>query len=86
MITQQTQIKINLPLALKEFLESKANRFGMPLAGYVKHLILKDVEEMDYPTFQASKQTERAYKQALKDQKAGKLVRVDDVEKFFKEL
>lgn len=86
MITQQSQIKINLPLALKEFLESRAGRFGMPLAGYIKHLILKDVEEMDYPTFQASKQTELAFKQAIKDQKTGKLVRVDDVEKFFKEL
>lgn len=46
MITQQTQIKLNLPLALKDFLESKASKFGMPLAGYIKHLILQDVAEL----------------------------------------
>lgn len=66
MITQQAQIKLNLPLALKEFLESKASRFGMPLAGYIKHLMLKDVEDMQYPTFEASDRTIRAYKKAMK--------------------
>lgn len=86
MITQQTQIKINLPVALKEFVESKAIRFGVPLATYVKHLILKDVEEMEYPVFPASKRTERAYRKAIKDQKAGRLIKVDDIDKFFKEL
>ena len=86
MITQQTQIKINLPVALKEFVQSKAQRFGMPLATYIKHLILKEVEEMEYPVFPASKRTELAYKQALKDQKEGKLIKVDDIVKFFKEL
>ena len=39
MITHQAQIKLNLPLALKDFLDSKAQRFGMPLAAYIKHLI-----------------------------------------------
>lgn len=86
MITQQTQIKINLPVALKEFVQSKAQRFGMPLATYIKHLILKEVEGMEYPIFPASKRTERAYRKALKDQKEGKLIKVDDIDKFFKEL
>lgn len=67
MITQQAQIKLNLPLALKEYLESKANRFGMPLAGYIKHLVLKDVEDMDYPVFEASDRTIRKAKEALKN-------------------
>ena len=35
MITQQVQIKINLPLALKEYVESKASKFDMPIAGYI---------------------------------------------------
>lgn len=83
MITQQAQIKINLPVALKEFVESKAQRFGMPLATYIKHLILKEVEEMEYPVFSASKRTERAYRKALKDQKEGKLIKVDNIDKFF---
>ncbi|MBU1000059.1 hypothetical protein KKE78_01510 [Patescibacteria group bacterium] len=67
MITQQAQIKLNLPLVLKDFLESKASKFGMPLAGYIKHLILKDVADMEYPTFEASVRTIKAYKKALKN-------------------
>jgi predicted DNA-binding protein len=67
MNTQQAQIKVNLPLPLKEYLESRADKFGMPLAGYIKHLILKDVSDMDYPTYQASERTEEAYKNAVKE-------------------
>lgn len=84
MITQQAQIKLNLPLALKEFLESKANKFGMPLAGYIKHLMLKDVENMEYPTFEASDRTIKAYKKALKEQ--DKAIEVTDIDAFFKNL
>lgn len=86
MITQQAQIKVNLPIQLKEYLESKANKFGMPLAGYIKHLILKEVSNMDYPVFEASDRTIKAYKKALKEQKQGKLTVVEDIDKFFKEL
>ncbi len=84
MITQQAQIKLNLPLALKDFLESKANRFGMPLAGYIKHLMLKDVEDMEYPTFEASDRTIKAYKKAL--QNKDKAIEVTDIDEFFKNL
>ena len=80
MITQQTQIKINLPLALKEFLESKASKFDIPIATYVKHLIIKDVEDMEYPVFQASKRVEKAYKKAMADYKSGKFVRVGNLD------
>lgn len=86
MITQQSQIKVNLPISLKEYLESKAQKFGMPIAGYIKHLILKDVENMEYPIFEASEKSEKAYKEALKAEKEGKLIRVDDIKKFFDEL
>jgi len=67
MYTQQAQIKLNLPLPLKEYLESRADKFGMPLAGYIKHLILKDVSDMDYPIYQASERTEEEYKNAVKE-------------------
>ena len=86
MNTPQSQIKINLPANLKDLVQSRASRFGMPLAGYIKHLILKDVEDMDYPVYEASERTIKAYKQALKDEKEGKLVEVTDIKKFFDEL
>ena len=87
MITQQAQIKLNLPLALKDYLESKAGKFGMPLAGYIKHLMLKDVEDMDYPTFELSDKSERALKKALKEKdKAITITSKEELDKFFKNL
>lgn len=84
MITQQSQIKLNLPLSLKEYLESKASKFGIPLAAYIRHLILKDIEDMDYPTYVASDKTRRAYKKALKEK--DKAIEVKDVDRFFENL
>lgn len=84
MVTQQAQVKLNLPLALKDFLESKASKFGMPLAGYIKHLILKDVADMEYPTFEASNRTIKKAKEALKNK--NKSILVKDVDEFFKNL
>lgn len=84
MITQQAQIKVNLPLQLKEFLESKANKFGMPLAGYIKHLILVDVADMAYPEYEASARTIKIAKKALKEKNKSTIVK--DIDKFFKSL
>ncbi|MDD5147408.1 MAG: hypothetical protein PHV63_02570 [Candidatus Daviesbacteria bacterium] len=87
MITQQAQIKINLPLALKEFLESKANKFGIPLAGYIKHLMLKDVENMEYPVFEASDKTIKAYKKAMRQKdKAVTFSNIGELDKYLKNL
>lgn len=81
MLTQQAQIKLNLPIQLKEYLESRAGKFGMPLAGYLKHLILKDVAEMDYPVFEASEKTIKAYNRAISEK--DKATEVTDVDEFF---
>lgn len=84
MVTQQAQIKITLPLALKDFVESKASRVGLPIASYIKHLILKEVENMDYPVFKASDSTIRKAKEALKNK--DKSILVEDIDAFFKNL
>lgn len=84
MNTPQSQIKINLSENMKDFIQSKANRYGMPVAGYIKHLILKDVEDMDYPVFEASDKTIKAYKEAIKNK--DKAIEVTDIKEFFKNL
>ncbi len=84
MITQQAQIKVNLPVQLKEYLESKANKYGMPLAGYIKHLILVDVADMAYPEYEASARTIGRAKKALKEKNKSMIVK--DIDKFFKSL
>lgn len=84
MITQQTQIKVNLPVALWEFLASKAAKYDLPISGYVRHLVIKDVSDMDYPTFPASTRTIKIAKAALRQR--NKAITVDDVGKYFKGL
>lgn len=86
MNTTQAQIKVNIPLTMKDFLESKASKFGMPIAGYIKHLILKDIEDMDYPTYQASEETEKAYKKAVEEYDTKKTTKVRNIDRFFEEL
>ncbi len=81
MITQQAQVKVNLPLALKEYLESKAQKFDMPLAGYIKHLILKDVSDLDFPIFRLSEASENKAKKALEERDIA-----SDVKTFFRKL
>lgn len=67
MVTPQAQIKLNLPLPLKEYLESKASQYGLPLASYLKHLIVKDMENAEYPVYELSDDAKRAHKKALKE-------------------
>jgi len=84
MMTQQTQIKINLPVDLRDFLYTKSQKYGMPMAGYIKHLILKDVADLDYPIFKISKRSENKAKKALGERK--KATKVKDVSAFFRSL
>lgn len=79
MITQQAQIKLNISITLKDYLESKARKFGLPVAGYLKHLILKDVEEMEYPTFRMSERSEKRLKEAM-----NQIDKAVDASDFFK--
>ena len=84
MLTKQTQIKLNIPFQLKKYLESRAARFGLPVAGYVRHLIVKDVEDMEYPTYQASEKIEKTAKKAMKE--IEKSIAVNDIEEYFDNL
>ena len=86
MQTTQVQLKISLSEQLNSLLLGKAQRLGLPLTQYVKHIIVKEVEKEEYPTFQMSKKTEKALKKAIKDEKAGKTIKIDDLDIFFKQL
>ena len=74
------QLKVTLPLALYDYLESKAQRFGLALATYVKHLVIKDVEDMDLPIYKMSAKTEAVALKALKDYRSGKLKRLKSID------
>lgn len=84
MVTQYTQIKINLPLALMDFVKSKAAKFDLPITSYLKHLMIKDVEDMDYPVFGMSERGKEKLEKALKERDKAATVR--NVSEFFKRL
>ena len=75
------QLKINLTEELRELLQLKASKFGVPLTHYVKHVLMNDVEDEEYPVFRASATTEEAAKQAIDE-----FDEAIDAKEFFKKL
>lgn len=80
-LSSQIQLKISLSEQLNDLLESKAAKLGVPVTQFVKHLILKEVENENYPSFQASEQVEKNTKDALKQ-----IEKAVDASTFFKTL
>lgn len=70
--TQATQIKVTLPNELYLHLRSKAEKFGLNLASYIRHLVINDVKDIDIPVFKMSEKREEIALKALKDYKSGK--------------
>lgn len=65
MNTTRVQLKISLSEQLNSLLQSKAARFGVPLTQFVKHLILKEIDTQEYPTFKLSNRSEKRLKEAM---------------------
>ena len=86
MNTPQVQIKISLSKQLNDLVTTKATQLGVPVTQFVKYLIVKDVDNYGYPTFQMSQRTEQKIQEAMDDYHAGKATKVDNVSKFFKNL
>lgn len=83
---QTTQIKITLSNELYFHLRSKAEKLGLNLASYVRHLVINDVKDVDIPTFKMSTKTEKRGLQALREHEKGKTTEVTDVDKYFDSL
>ncbi len=81
-IASSVQIKITLPSQLQAFAQSKADRYGLTLSTYIRHLVLDDVKDMDMPVFQMSKKTESVVEQALQDYAQGKTHPIEDIDTF----
>ena len=81
-----TQIKITLPQNLYLHLKSKAEKFDLGLATYIKHLVINDVKDVDIPIFKMSKKRERIALQALQDHKAGKTKEIKNIDQYFDSL
>lgn len=81
-----TQIKITLPEELYLHLKSKAEKFGLNMASYVRHLVINDVKDVDIPVFRMSEKTEKRGLQALKEHENGMTTEIKDIDKYFDSL
>ena len=81
MSATQIQLKISLSEQLSELLTSKAARIGVPVTQLVKHLIIKEVEDLEYPTFQMSQGAEKRAQEAMEQ-----IDDIADASDFFKQL
>jgi len=65
-------------------LKSKAERLGVPATQLVKHLIISEVKDEQFPVFKASVATEKAANLAMENIDEG--VDVKNVNEFFANL
>jgi hypothetical protein len=79
---QTTQIKITVPDELYFFLKSKADKFGLSMASYIRNLAINDVKDMDMPVFKMSEKAEKIALKAIEDYKNGKIRKIDDIDKY----
>lgn len=84
MQTTQVQLKLSLSEQLSDLLKGKAQRLGLPVTQLVKHMIIKEMENEQFPTFIASSRTEEKAKKALEELE--KSQEAKNVEEFFKTL
>ncbi len=86
MSIQTTQVKITLPDELYLHLKSKAQKYGLPLASYVKNLVINDVKDVDIPVFKMSAKREKVTLRALADYKKGKTRAIKDIDSYLDSL
>ena len=84
MPAQTLQLRVTLPTQLQEYLQAKADQFGLSMSSYVRNLIINDVKDAEYPLVKASPKTEAAYQKALKERNQG--IKVNDIDAYFDDL
>lgn len=83
---QTTQVKVTLPNELYLHLKSKAEKLGLNMASYIRHLVINDVQDVEIPVFKMNQKTEKKGLKALKEHKEGKTTKVDNIDKYFDSL
>ncbi len=86
MDARTVQLRVTLPAALQAYLQTKASKLGLNMSTYVKHLIINDVKDVEYPVYQASPKIEDAYQKAKKAEENNQLVQIDNMNDFLNNL
>lgn len=83
-MSKSSQVKVTLPTNLYGYLKYTSQGFGLSMSEYVRHLILTDAQGEGAQ--QASPLVTSKYEQAKKEERAGKLTKVEDTTNFFANL
>jgi len=83
---QTVQVKLTLPEELYFHVKSKADKFGLNLASYVRHLVISDVKDVEIPVFKMSETREKITARALNDYKKGRTKKIEDIDKYINNL
>lgn len=86
MQTETTQIRVTLPVQLQGFLQVKADKFGLSLSAYVRNLVINDVQDVAYPTFEMSEQSIHNFQEAKLAEKSDKLISSNNVKQLLQDL
>ena len=84
--TQTTQVKVTLPDELYMHLKSKAEKFGLNLASYIRNLVINDVKDIDIPVFKMSEKREKIALNAVEDYNKGKTKKLDNIDDYLANL
>ncbi len=68
MQTPTAQIRVTLPIQLQGYLRAKASKFGLNLSSYVRHLIINDVKDMDYPVYEVTDKVKKDFEVAKQEE------------------
>lgn len=80
----QVQLKVSLSEQSNTLLKARADQLGLPVTQFVKHIIIKEIEESMYPVFTASKKIQEQAKKSLNEME--KSEEVVDIADYFNKL
>lgn len=85
-LSPSTQVKVTLPEQLYFFLKSKADKFDLPVSSYIRNLVINDVKDLGFPTFEMSAKNEKIGSKALTDFKKGNIHHIKNIDKYLDSL
>ena len=85
MIIRCSEVKKYFPVR-RGYLKEKAGELGLPISGYVRYLIIKDVKQAYYPVKKASKKAEKAYYQAKDAERKQSLIQPKNLQSYLRGL
>ncbi len=52
MVSKRVQIKVTVPIHIYNKILGKAKKLGLPVASYLRYLVIKDIEDLAFPNKQ----------------------------------